>query len=64
MKFNCGEDGRERWDRQKQWHRFFAILPRRVASHDCRCFEWVERKLSCDGWGINADYRAITKERP
>jgi hypothetical protein len=44
MKFDCGETCQERRERLETWHRFYAIWPRRIDSHDCRCFEWIERK--------------------
>lgn len=45
MKFNCGETDSERRARQSTWHRWFAWRPVRVASHDCRWLEWVERRF-------------------
>ena len=51
MKFNCGPTWEEKQElrkieeaKLKEWHPFFAIIPKRVGSHDCRCFEWIERK--------------------
>ena len=58
MKFDCGETWEEKSIRLSKWHRFFAIWPRRVADHDCRCFEWIERRgVFWDGW--DWEYRAI-----
>lgn len=33
--------------RKQNWHRFFAIWPRKVADGDYRCFEWIERRYYC-----------------
>lgn len=55
MKFNCGLTTLEKYDAKvkrdsareemlSNWHSFFAILPRQVASRDCRCMEEIERK--------------------
>lgn len=44
MKFDCGPTWREKRNARKEWHRWFALLPRRVGSHDCRWFEYIERK--------------------
>lgn len=44
MKWDCGPDLDERYRRLEQWHRWFAWRPVRVASHDCRWLEWIERK--------------------
>ena len=62
MKFNCGETWDEKEKRLKDWHLWFAWRPVRVGSHDCRWWEWVERKgrhymRACWFW----DYRARPK---
>ena len=44
MRFDCGPTYAERITAKECWHRFYAIFPRRVGSHDCRYMEWVERK--------------------
>jgi hypothetical protein len=55
MRFNCGEAKHvrdairfekklARRDRLSEWHPFFALIPRRVGSRDCRWLEWIERK--------------------
>lgn len=44
MKFDCGPTYEEVIEARSKWHPFFAIWPRRVGPHDCRCFEWIERK--------------------
>lgn len=51
MKFNCGPTWEEKQEAEKReqerlsdWHDFYAIIPRQVGSHDCRCFETIERK--------------------
>lgn len=54
MKFDCGEIWAEEKKRLEQWHSFYCIWPRRVAEHDCRIFETIERKgtycSSYDSW--------------
>lgn len=51
MKINCGPTPEERYaarkakqEAWKQWHSYFAWLPRRVGSGDCRWLEYVERR--------------------
>lgn len=55
MKFNCGLSAKEKRDNAEvlrklryatlsDWHPFFAIIPRQVASNDCRWMETIERK--------------------
>ena len=44
MKFDCGPTYQERITAKKEWHRWFALLPRRVGSNDCRWLEYIERK--------------------
>ena len=63
MKFDCGPTWRERRAALEVWHRHFTWWPRRVASHDCRWLEWIERKGTYDyfppaRW-ILWEYRAI-----
>jgi len=52
MKFDCGKTPEERNAELKAWHDWFAWIPVRVGSHDCRWLEIVERKgtMTC-GWG-------------
>jgi hypothetical protein len=57
MKFNCGPTKQEREnarraerERKKEWHDFFTIIPRQVASRDCRFLETIERKGYWDYW--------------
>ncbi len=60
MKIDCGETYAE-WDtRTRQWHPFFAILPRQVGSHDCRFLEWIERRRVVWNayWAEEWEYRA------
>lgn len=38
MKLDC--------DKHLVWHRWFAWYPVRLAEHDCRWLEWVERHLT------------------
>lgn len=62
MRFDCGEEWEEKVARLKRWHRFYAIWPRKVAPHDCRWFEWIERKgecYQCDGVWWVWQYRAL-----
>ena len=48
MKINCGPSLFERIEaaeeRKKDWHDFFALLPRRIAPGDCRWLETIQRK--------------------
>jgi hypothetical protein len=63
MRFDCGPTWAEQHRRLEDWHPFFTILPRRVGSHDCRVFEWIERRGTFDThWGWDWEYRA--KEQP
>lgn len=54
MKFDCGETEQEKKKRLEEWHDFFCLLPRKVADHDCRWLETIERSgyysLVRDGW--------------
>lgn len=43
MKYDCGETEEEKWVRLSTPHRFFAVLPVKIADHDCRFFEYVLR---------------------
>lgn len=61
MRFDCGESWEELVARRKEWHPFFTILPRRVDSHDCRWFEWIERRGRLDPYGWLWIYRAKSK---
>lgn len=45
MKFDCGETEEEKIKRLEEWHKYFALFPRRVADHDCRWLEYIERRL-------------------
>lgn len=44
MKLDCGETYDEKWTRLGKWHKWFAWYPVRVGVHDCRWFEYVERR--------------------
>ena len=44
MKFDRGPTWKEKCAARKEWHRWFALFPRRVGSHDCRWCEYIERK--------------------
>lgn len=63
MKYDCGETYVEKWDRLGQWHRWFAWRPVRVGLHDCRWWEYVERRITQKHWTYDTDtvreYRAI-----
>ncbi len=41
---DCGPSPETRVKRLQQWHKFFAIWPRRVGEHDCRFLETIERR--------------------
>lgn len=47
MRWDCGEELAEKKARLEEWHRSFAWWPRKVAPHDCRWMEWVERRGTC-----------------
>ena len=63
MRFDCGPTWAERRAAKEQWHRFFAVFPRRLGSHDCRWMEWIERKgeVHCGLHGVwwTYEYRAV-----
>lgn len=49
MKLDCGPTAEEKLEakefRLKNWHKFFALIPRRIGeSHECRWLEFIERK--------------------
>ena len=63
MKFNCVSKTDLEWvDKMENWHDFFALVPRRVASHECRWLEIIQRKGNwkwatyASGWKY--EYRA------
>lgn len=72
MRFKCGETdqkhrkAQERKDRLETWHPFFCLIPRKVADHDCRWLETIERRGhwvtafdACDFWlKLEWEYRA------
>jgi hypothetical protein len=41
-----GESEGERKEREREWHAFFAIWPRRVSDGELRCLEWLERSAT------------------
>lgn len=55
MKINCGPTPEEQTEINKTWHRWFAWRPVRVASHDCRWLETIERKGTSYG-GIQPSF--------
>lgn len=66
MKIDCGPTWAEKYDMQKQWHRWFAWRPIRIGSHDCRWLEYIERKRVSsriiDYPLFTWEYRAIEKK--
>jgi len=52
MKFDCGRTIAEWIEARENWHDYFALIPRRISSHDCRWLEVIERK----GSYVEADY--------
>lgn len=48
MKFNCGLTWAEKIainnELRQQWHKWFALIPRRVGNKECRWLEYIERK--------------------
>jgi hypothetical protein len=46
MQFDCGRTWTEKRANLAKWHRKFAWLPIRVAPHDCRWLEYVERRMT------------------
>lgn len=56
---------REKMAQLAQWHRFFALFPRRVSDSELVWLSWVERRnrntsLSFPSW----EYRKIADQRP
>lgn len=52
MKIECGKRRRlkqeaeqRELEKKQEWHKFFAIYPRKVGVEDCRYMETIERKL-------------------
>lgn len=75
MKLDCGpspetkrkrryEKERAEIKRLKNWHDYFALLPRRIGENDCRWLETIERKgkfITDDPWEYDFwewEYRA------
>ncbi len=44
MKFDCGPTWKEQYEAKEKWHKYFTWFPVRVASHDCRWLEQIQRK--------------------
>ena len=59
MKFDCGETTKEYFERIKQWQDHFCIIPKRVAPHDCRWLETVQRRGEYANYmtGVEWEYR-------
>jgi len=66
MRFDCGETYKEKVERLKIPHKWFAWYPVWVASHDCRWLENVERTCrpgyEMRGYGWDKEYKAIKEE--
>lgn len=52
MKLECGKRKRLKQKaeerellKKQEWHKFFAIWPRKIGNEDCRYLETIERKL-------------------
>ena len=74
MKFNCGLTWAEKIainnELRQQWHKWFALIPRRVENKECRWLEYIERKgetyIGITGMGVKVrkwqyEYRVLTK---
>lgn len=63
MKYDCGKEQDEIDSELSDWHRVFALFPKKVAPHDCRWLEFIERKgVKVGHWeGVywKWEYRAI-----
>lgn len=44
MKIDCWPSWESRHNAKKEWHRWFALVPVRIAENDCRWLEYVQRK--------------------
>lgn len=62
MKWDCGPSWTEKRVKLEDWHPWFAWRPIRVASHDCRWLESIDRKgrFTIHGWIW--DYRAAVND--
>jgi hypothetical protein len=67
MRFDCGETWAEKKARLGQWHRKFLWWPTKLADHDCRWLEYVERRGTYESWSEgsywNWEYRSIDDNR-
>ena len=57
MRFNCGENWRAERVRLENWHPFFPLWPRTIATENgvdiCAWLEWIERKGTLySGWDV------------
>ena len=57
MKIDCGETRKEKRDRLKKCHKWFAWYPVRVGSHDCRWLEYVDRQCCYSYDCVDKEYR-------
>ena len=67
MKFNCGKTiqkrvkDKEQW--RNNWHKWFALIPRKVGPEECRVFEYIERKgESYTGYRFGTDFPVKVKK--
>lgn len=44
MKLSCGPTYKIWRAKREEWHRFFALWPRRVGDFECRWLEFIEKK--------------------
>lgn len=65
MRFNCGPTPEEKREALQKWHKWFALLPRRLTeSRECVCLEFIERKGTIDSiYGWMFEYREIPNEK-
>lgn len=65
MKFDCGRIREEKeTPRVTKWHDWFAFLPVRMADHDCRWMETVQRKVGYIGPWTGTFYDVKYREKP
>lgn len=75
MKFNCGPDkkteyeincvkAKERAAYLREWHDFFALIPRRVGNYDCRWLETIQRRYPrAEAFGDSVGFAAEDRHR-
>jgi hypothetical protein len=63
MKLRIGESVKDAYEREGEWHRWFAWHPVFIRTKDTRWLEYVERRRSYWFWTPAPwQYRPITKE--